>query len=608
MENKLYYLILFLIKVNIFYSKTSCIVGKNHCIKCHNNTNQCIQCQENVFYPDNSGGCKININCINNNNHCLQCNDNNDLCIICEPSYFPDESGGCSFTKNCKVSFDGTCLECKEDYLLIGQEYYEGIKVCKSKNSHDFKYCNKIDLTTGFCIECKEDYYLGLEDYICTTTKNCSNSIYGICNKCITGYYLNKRNNECIFQNKTLLNCQQTIDNETCDKCEDNFYLEENGNCISINYCQKGENRCIKCSEGYYLTEMRDSCTKTNNCYTGDKIVGECIECNIGYYLDFKDGKCKSNEKDNEFKFCKEADGDCYQCIYGYELGKDKRCSNSKYCEESDQGKCLKCQDNYHLGLDNKCINVDHCINSYSYKCIECEEGYYYNKNIEKCKIAEGDFIKCKIGFGEQYCLVCKNDFYLNKTDNKCYDNKIKDKFYKCSFTDEMANYCEECINDYYLGEKDKKCSKIEGCVLSENENKCLECSESYCLDVKIGQCFDNDIIYDLDKKFYFRCLKTNEEGNACEICADYNYTLNNDGLCFDNIHCNEKEENGSCIKCQNDYNGTYCLNDYFGCEPMIFENCLQCNDLLDLYKCTKCIEGYELNQFNICFESKKEN
>ena len=39
----------------------------------------------------------------------------------------------------------------------------------------------------------------------------------------------------------------------------------------------------------------------------------------------------------------------------------------------------------------------------------------------------------------------------------------------------------------------------------------------------------------------------------------------------------------------------------------MIFENCLECNDLLDLYKCTKCIEGYELNKDNICFESKKD-
>ena len=64
--------------------------------------------------------------------------------------------------------------------------------------------------------------------------------------------------------------------------------------------------------------------------------------------------------------------------------------------------------------------------------------------------------------------------------------------------------------------------------------------------------------------------------------------------------------ETGECLNCQNDLNGTYCLNEYFGCEPMIFENCLECNDLLDLYKCTKCLDGYEVNQYNICVPKKK--
>ena len=599
------YLILLSI-INISISLPICIEDQNHCEKCHKITNLCFKCDKDVFIPDNLGGCQKSKKCRPQNNHCLECNEYGDLCNKCEISYYPDNNGGCSLTKNCEVSYDGNCLECIEGYMLIGQEYYEGIKVCKSKNSPDFKYCNITDVTTGFCLECLEGYYLGLEDFICTQTKNCSRSKYGICTKCITGYYLDKKNNECVFQNKTLVNCKLTIDNKTCDICEDDFYLEEDGNCISINYCLKGGSKCTKCSNGYYPTENKDSCTLTENCSVGDKAVGVCTQCNIGYYLDYKDGKCKSNEEDNIFKYCKEADGDCYQCIYGYELGKDKGCSTSKNCDETENGTCLKCKDNYYLGLDNKCTNVEHCIYSKYYSCTECENGYYYNKNIEKCKIAEGDFLKCKIGFGEEYCLECKDDFYLNQTDNNCYDNNIKDRFFKCAFTDFDGEYCDYCIEGYYLGEKDKKCSKIEGCILSEDEENCLECGESYCLDVKEKKCVDNDIIEDIEKKFYYRCNKTNKEGTACEICADGNYTLNGNGICFDNVHCIEEDENGSCLKCKNDYNSTYCLNEYFGCEPMIFENCLECNDLLDLYKCTKCIEGYELNQHNICFETQK--
>ena len=594
--------------ISISISSPSCQQGFNHCTICHNITNLCLKCQNDIFVPNNQGGCKPIKKCKNKNNHCLECNDIGDLCKICENSYYPDEIGGCSHTKNCLASYNGDCLECKEDYILIGQEHYEGIKVCKSKNSPDFKNCNQTDYSTGFCLECKEGYYLGLEDFICTETKNCSKSVYGLCTKCIPGFYLDKKNNECIFQNKTLVNCKQTIDNETCDICEDGFFLEEGGNCITINYCHKGGSRCTKCFEGYYPTENKDACVTTDNCYIGDKIIGVCTECSIGYYLDFKDGQCKSNEKNDNFLYCKEADGDCYQCIYAYELGKDKRCSQSKNCEEvNNEGNCILCQDNYYLGLDNICTNVENCIYSYRYSCIECKPGYYFNKNTEKCIIAEGDFTKCRIGFGEEYCLNCKDDYYLNQTDHGCYDNNIKNIFYKCASTDINAEYCEYCIDDYYLGEKDNKCTKIEGCLLSDDEDRCLECDESYCLDQKLGLCFDNDIIEDEEKKFYYRCIKTNTEGTACEICAEGNYKINENGLCFDDIHCIEENEDGSCFKCKNDNNGTYCLNEYFGCEPMIFENCLECNDLLDLYKCTKCIEGYELNQNNICFESKKE-
>ena len=131
--------------------------------------------------------------------------------------------------------------------------------------------------------------------------------------------------------------------------------------------------------------------------------------------------------------------------------------------------------------------NIKHCIYSINYNCIECEKNYYYNSEEKKCIKGEDDFENCKLGDSE-FCFACKNDFYLNQTDHLCYSNKEKGKFYKCEKTDLHGEKCLACIDGYYLGDKDNKYSKVEGCILSENETKCFECDLYYCLDEKTGQ------------------------------------------------------------------------------------------------------------------------
>ena len=229
----------------------------------------------------------------------------------------------------------------------------------------------------------------------------------------------------------------------------------------------------------------------------------------------------------------------------------------------------------------------------------ECKDNYYYDRKEKKCKIGENNFKNCKSG-DSSFCESCKNDFYLNKTDNLCYSNKDYGPYYKCSETDINSGECANCIEGYYFGYKDSKCNLIEGCAISENENKCLECGQYYCLDVKTGQCRENDIIEDEDKKYYFRCHKTNEEGTKCEVCDD-NLFLDESGLCIDYLHCEEKNENGTCKKCQNNNEGNYCLNKEFGCIYIPYlSKCLECDNLYDIFYCTKCLDGYTLNN-GIC-------
>ena len=145
------------------------------------------------------------------------------------------------------------------------------------------------------------------------------------------------------------------------------------------------------------------------------------------------------------------------------------------------------------------------------------------------------------------------------------------------------------------------KIINIEGCNLSENENKCLACNENYCLDAKTGKCEPNNEIESENKKIYYRCKRTNANGTACEICKNQ-YTLNGKGLCIDDSHCIE-EKDGVCQKCLKDDNNNYCLNNIYGCISIFDRGCLECNNILDFYICTKCLDGYELDHNNQCIE-----
>ena len=56
-------------------------------------------------------------------------------------------------------------------------------------------------------------------------------------------------------------------------------------------------------------------------------------------------------------------------------------------------------------------------------------------------------------------------------------------------------------------------------------------------------------------------------------------------------------------MKCTEEYNKngfTYCANNIFGCVESVDDQCLRCDNLLELYSCTECREGYEL-RFGNC-------
>ena len=515
-------LILLLI-VNYIIAEPSCRKGENFCLQCNPITKLCAQCQYDILTPDNNGGCEKASICIMGKNYCNECNDDDNLCKICEDGFFPDQNGGCSYSNNCEISYKGKCLKCKENYVLIGN-----INICKSIFLEEFKNCEKINALNGTCENCIDGYFLNSEDKKCTKTKNCKESIFDICILCDKGYYLDKKEGKCKEQKGNLLYCKETLDKESCNICEDNYFFDEDGNCTNTNYCKKrGElGSCKECISGYYLSFFSHTCTNTENCYTGINSLGICDKCFTGYYIDFKDGKCKSNKEKNDFKNCVVANEFCVECSMNYYLGDDNRCTSVLNCAESFNDICLECKENYYLGLDNKCSKVEHCIYSNSYECIECENNYFFEKDSKKCKEWDENFENCKNGYENKGCDQCKDDYYLNKTDSLCYSNNLNDSFYKCAMTDSYGKVCSGCKEGYYLGYKYHRCSKIQGCVFQENDNKCLECNSFNCLDVKTGLCENNN---NKDVKKYYKCKRTNEDGTVCGECLEGMHLDEND-------------------------------------------------------------------------------
>ena len=357
-----YFLFLFLYGI---INCSSCEEGQNFCKRCNPVTKLCDKCDYDIFSPDKNGGCEGLKKCIAGENYCNVCQENGYLCKTCEEGYLPDENGGCTYSYNCEISYEGRCLKCKEDFILIGENNYnifEGIRICKSSHSEEFKNCEVIDKDNGNCYLCKEDYFLTINDKKCVKIEFCAESKYDICKKCEPGYYLDKLQNKCIKQEGIFINCKLSIDGKKCDTCLEEYYFDDNGECVWNNFCSKSKNyKCEKCKEGYYLAENFE-CSTEENCMIAKRHLGICTFCKDNYYIDYKDGKCKSNIEDNDFKYCRIADGICNKCIGGYFTGEDNKCSYTENCAESENGKCLVCKENYSLDSHSKCINVEEFI------------------------------------------------------------------------------------------------------------------------------------------------------------------------------------------------------------------------------------------------------
>jgi len=520
------------------------------------------------------------------------------------PLYKYEKDGKCSRCEElCEVcTSDTNCTKCASPNLLhLG----DCVPLCPNhyvKHPTEDKCIPCSDISK--CIVCKAE-----------NTNECieceSNSVLhdGICKeKCPKGHYL--VGTDCKDCSK---NCESCTDNQSCNICDDGFFLK-NGKCVD------------DCKDGYRV-ENNEKCVKcTTNCKECN--ADQCLICVVGKVL--LEGVCVdvcSAETYNN-------NGICEPCSQGCLL-----------CETKDI--CDKCQDNMAINSVGECVtdcgsgktflnghcvkckhpdckmcekenpeNCDKCKSLYTHEdtCTdECPEGMVEDVVKKVCVDCDPTCKECKSNTEVNICTECHEPMILH--DGKCINEcpsgtrLVHDKCEECADencslcgtdttkpSEETCFECEKgyslykgtCHNDCPIGtytivfqngaSKCQKCHK--GCVNCLNDDTCEECTSGYYLDQETKQCvhhcpvgFYGDCYENICKPCDSACKSCIWEGaDKCTVCQDS--FISKDDVCLlqcpKNMFADSETkvctrcELHACETCSSEFICEICSGDYY--------------------------------------------
>ena len=305
-----------------------------------------------------------------------------------ETNYELSDDGKC--IKYCKQCSESKCIECRNNYGLVGNKENEDELTCVNK-SLLYNYCvgnnsiyYKCRIPSFFfgpelpLPEMARKFYKGGPLKSIKKPKFLQGSYLGDFRALSVGGSSGPKKrtlSECSN------NCLKCYDDMNCYECEDNYGLV------------------------YYSTVHNDS---HGSIFKSGLLCKDLNELNIGYY--------KVNSK--YFWWSTFSIDVYYKCINYCEI-----CSNDTYC--------IKCRDQFEYNnIINEC-NMKNCSKEIN-GCLECE-------NKEKC-------IKCKEGF---YSLNnngknCTNKNQINPIDEYYFDENNR-AYYFCNTS--ISN-CKKCVNN----------------------------------------------------------------------------------------------------------------------------------------------------------------
>ena len=308
----------------------------NTCKTCKTTYGECKQCDSTQCHECEKEYYISNGKCIYNENKCII---TESKCIRCINSSEWYKTGECSIcTENCHYCINNTCVECNNGFIIYNRTCINNkIDECINYTLHD-------------CSRCLIGYYYNSEERKCNKCNETCHKCYNetTCLECKKGYYLNE-NNECETLNKQMESCKHTIPGnpDKCAICKNRYYRDQTYCKKCINNCSIcfEENTCIKCEDEYFLLTNTTQCISYNkliNCKT--KTHSGCIECENKYYINKQYcslcsetikhcSTCSNGNQCNECENEYVRNGE-YKYIYYKEI---------KHCKKSNSSKCSKC-------------------------------------------------------------------------------------------------------------------------------------------------------------------------------------------------------------------------------------------------------------------------
>lgn len=510
--------------------------------------------------------------------------DSNGACEECEPNFVVD-AGKCrdlleKAVENCSHYVDDKCVAC------LGGLRFDGEK-CVSFDDN-IEGCGVF--TDLECIECATGYQKDFLRSAMSVTNALTEEFLRKCAQIDPSkkYFKQDISNVCF--KKEHINCLESADSKTCNKCLPGHYPVSSQKCDpnpadAILECAvyRDLKTCLTCKPGFYLSA--NECSKATEvpfCSEYHSTEDKCVSCKSSDNLYFiSGGACEPrvNSKEKCFEYSPSKD-ECVSCDNTKMFKENNLCSQRKQvesCEEYSQTKneCSKCLETHRLTDDNlKCLSKIAFCKTYQnsteqtekFVCDACEDSHYTQDN-ESCLEKKIDNCQQLKTGNLNECQLCNESFYLDETDKTCKSQSVTN----CQTFTSNTNDCSTCEDLFYLNVKD--CSPIDptlNCLHSDGKNNtCTDCAGDRFLNE--GSCE----------------LRKNPHDSRC--------VANRGSL-----------DDSSCTKCQ-EYDSIATTSQFVVSQEEM--NTLFCAQLsLDEGNCVQCAENAEALTGQVCQEASNKN